>query len=284
MVKPISYNFTLGRALDKNYLPNRLIISITTIAFIAGIVIHLFRENNLLDAVVFGVVLALIVFLSWALAREIYPQGEYAALAGAVLCVVSLTWFGIFPIIILILLWFTISLRLINQTTGLKSSNFDRVIILIFTIISAYLFSWVFLVFLVIIFAVNYRLTKENSDIIFIIIGMVAAFVFIFFQRIGYNQGSLTYINGLFVGVLLLIFAVMMWLGRNIHVFGDQSQKKVPANRIFSAQIMSIVFFGGYVIWFGDKSLFMLIPMWCVLICAIIFSIMQLLKNFKKIF
>ena len=264
--------FTLGRAIDTKYLPNQLIISITTIALIVGILIYIFSGNNLLDAFIFGIIFALIVFLSWAFARETYPQGEYAAITGAILSIIILTWFDIFQLIILILLWFIISLRLINQTTGLKPSKVDRLVILIFTIINSYIFSVIFLVFMAIIFAVNYRFTKEKSDIYFMIIGIIISFVFIFFQQILYNQDSLTYINGLLVGLLLIIFAVMMWLECNIYIVSDHSQEKVPVNRILSAQFISIFFIGSYVIWFGDKSLHMLIPIWCVLFCSIIFS------------
>ena len=277
------FMFTLGRVIDPKYLPNQLIISFTSIAFIAGILIHLFRGNNFLDSIVFGVVLALATFFSWALAREIYPQGEYTALAASLFCILGLAWFGIFPLIILLLLWLILNLRLINQITGLKPSMIDRVILLIFTIISAFLFSWVFLGFQAIVFTFNYRFSKEKSDIIFTIFAIGAAFVFIVFNRIWYNQGSLTYLNGVVVGLLLLVFTVMIWLGRNIHVVGDQSQKNVPAIRVVSAQIMSIVFFGIYVVWFGDESIVMLIPLWCIILCVIIFSPVQIVKNLKKI-
>jgi MFS family permease len=269
--------FTLGRNIDPKYIPNQLIIIIVTIAFISGIIFHLIRENTIENSLLLGLVLGLITFLTWALTREIYPQSEYAALTAALSVIVALFWFGIYPIIAIILMWFTISLRLINQTTGLKATKIDMGIILIFSLICAYIFSWIFLIFLAIIFFINYFLTKDISDIYLQIPVIVAIIVFLYYQEEYFNQSLLNFENILFVGFLSIIFIIMMWFNRNIYVIGDHSNKKVPANRIFCAQILSVVFIFIYSVCYGDESITYLIPIWCIIIFSIIFSSVKIL-------
>jgi hypothetical protein len=264
--------FTLGRIIDKNYLPNCLIIIITTLAFTGGIIFYFFKGNNFIDSISYGILLTLATFFSWALTREIYPQGEYTSLAAAIVTMVSLAWFGFVPIIIITLLWFILNLRLINQTTGMKPSIIDRFIIFIFTIIVAYFLSWIFLFFMIFTNLINYKLSKEISDILFFLLGFVGGSILSIFQKIWYNQSSLTYQNGFFVSILLIIFLVMMWMMRNIRVVGDFSKKQIPPIRIFSAQFTSTLFCIGYILWFGDVGIIMLLPLWCGIICSIISS------------
>jgi hypothetical protein len=275
--------FTLARNIDPKFFPNLLIIIIVTIAFIAGIVFHFFKGNVISDSLINGVILALITFFTWALTREIYPQGEYAALIAAIFVIIALFWFEIFPIIAIILMWFTISLRLINQTTGLKATKIDMGIIFVFTLICAYIFSWIFLVFLSIIFLVNYSLTKDRSDIYFQIPVILAIIVFLYYQGVYFNQSSLNFEYILFVGFLSIIFVIMMWFNRNIYVICDSSNKKVPPNRIFCAQILAVVFIFSYSVWFGDESIISLIPIWCIIIISIIFSPVKILfKSYSQ--
>ena len=279
----IDYNFfTLGRTIDKNYLPNKLIISITIFSFIFASLIQFFILNNLLEAIFLGFILSIITFLSWALNRELYPQSEYAALASVILFIITLPWYDIFPLIILFLLWFIIILRLINQTTGLKPSILDRFVILFLTIINSYFFSWIFLVFMAIIFLLNYKFTKDKYDLFFILLGIILSPVLIFFQNIFYNQDTLTFLSGLLIFLLFAIFSILMWLDRDINVIGDYSNKKVPFNRIFSAQIISVFFIFGYILWLGDIIILLLLPLWCIFFCCIIFSVFRYFNNIKK--
>jgi hypothetical protein len=279
----IDYNiFTLGRTIDRKYLPNQLIISITIFSFIFASLIQFFIINNILEAIFLGIILSIITFLSWALNRELYPQEEYAALAGVILFIITLPWYDVFPLIILFLIWFIIILRLINQTTGLKPSIFDRFLILLFTVINSYFFSWIFLVFMVIIFLLNYKFTKEKYDLFFILIGIILSPVLIYFQNIFYNQDSLIILSGLLIFLLLTIFVILMWLDSDINVVGDYSNKKVPFNRIFSAQIISVFLIFGYILWFGDKSILLLLPVWCLFFCSVIFSFFNFCIKIKK--
>jgi len=274
--------FTLGRPVEKDYLTNQLIVLITAIVFIAGIIIHLFRQNSLQNSFVFGILISIIIFFTWALAREIFPQGEYASLAASVVCFLGLIYYGITPLVLLVLLWLTICLRLINQTTGLKPSLVDRVIVFILSIICAYVLSWILVFVLVLVFIVDYLFSKEKSDIVFMIAAICSIPIIILLNDLWYNTSQLNLINILPVILLLVAFIVAMWFLRNITVLGDNSQKKVPVSRILSAQIVSIIFCSLYFIWSGDAGFVELIPLWCIFASSIVFSPIELFLNRKK--
>jgi hypothetical protein len=276
------HTFTLGRTIDKDYLPNRLIIIITTLTFIFGIIFHFFQENNFIVAISYGIFLALATFFTWALSREVYPQGEYSALVATIISTVCLAWFGFVPVIFLILLWLIMCLRLINQTTGLNPLLLDRLIILILTIFTAYFLSWIFLLFMVIMNIINYKISKEKIDMILILLGFISGIILIIFQGIWYNQSVLTYQNGFIISIILIVFLVMMWIVRNFKVESDFSKKQVPPIRIFSGQFMSILFCSGYILWFGDDGIVMLLPLWCIILSSIISSGEIAVKEVKK--
>ncbi|MFO7678308.1 MAG: hypothetical protein R6V50_08020 [Thermoplasmatota archaeon] len=269
--------FTLGRRVEPKYFPNQLLIIIVTLAFVAGIILHFFKVNTISDSLINGFFLAITTFFTWALAREVYPQGEYAALFASISVIITLLWFGIYSSIVVILMWFIISLRLINQTTGINATKIDMSIILVFSLVCAYIFSWFFLVFCAIIFFVNYSFTKDRTYIYFQIPVFLAIIVIVKYQDMYYNLSLLNIQNLLFIGSLSVIFIIMMWLNRNFYVICDYSKTKVPPTRILCGQILFIVFIFCYSIWFGDRSIISLIPIWCILIVSIIFSPMKIL-------
>jgi hypothetical protein len=271
--------FTLGRTIDKKYLTNQVIIAVTIFSFLYGSLIQFYIKNNLLESIFLGFIISIITFLSWALNRELYPQNDYAAIAGAILFIIILLWYEIIPSLILFLFWFIIILRLINQTTGLKPTFIDRAVILIITIIISYFSSWILLIFMSIIFLVNFRFTNEKNDIIYIFIGLILTPIFIFFQGIFYNQNTLNFQNFLIIFFLMILFLIFMSLNKDLIVIGDYSNKKVQFKRIFSAQFISVFLIFVYILWFGDESIILLLPIWCIYISSIIFSFHKQIKK-----
>ena len=69
---------------------------------------------------------------------------------------------------------------------------------------------------------------------------------------------------------------MMIWSFYKKPVFSDHNQKSISRDRIVSAQIVSMFFCGVYVIWVGNESLFILIPVWSVYLCTIVFSVFKL--------
>jgi hypothetical protein len=126
-------------------------------------------------------------------------------------------------------------------------------------------------------------ISREKSDIVFLIAVICSIPIIVLINDIWYNTFQMTFINILPVILLLVIFIVAMWFVRNITVLGDNYQRKVPVSRILSSQIISIIFCILYFIWSGDKVFIEMIPLWCIFICSIIFSPIDLLRNRKKV-
>ncbi len=271
--------FTLGRTIDRKYLTNQLIIVVTFFSFIFGSLINYYVNNNFLESLFLGLIISIITFLTWALNRELCPQDEFAAIGGAIFFIIILPWYEIIPSFILFLLWLTIILRLINQTTGLKPTFIDRLIILSLTVIISYFYSWIFLIFLLLIFSLNYRFTKEKNDIFYIFTGLVLTPIFILFQGIFYNLNKLNFENFLIIFLLMILFLIFMLLNKDMNVIGDYSNKKVKFKRIFSAQFISVFLIFSYILWFGDESIMLLLPIWCIHISSIIFSFLRQIRK-----
>ena len=271
--------FTLGRIIDRSYFTNKLIIIFTLIAIIIGIIFNFFKTNDIQDSIYFGFILALFTFLTWVAAREIYPQGEYADLVASVFIIFSIFWFELFPSTIFLLLWLTLSLRLLNQTTGLEPSYIDRMLVFIFSIIVAIIFSWIFFIIMAVVFIINYLHTKNKNDIIMATFALISTFIYNILRPLDYNQSPFVFDNVFFIGLILIVFLIMMWLVRNVKVICDHANKIAQVTRIFSAQIITVVFCAGYILWFGKDGILELVPIWVILLCGIIFSPYQIIKK-----
>ena len=107
---------TVGRPIDLRY-PTNLAISLLTLAtFAAGIWTMMMRGDSFVASVPNSLAWTGIVFLSWALAREVDPDRWYSAFFAAAGGFIAASMFS--PPPLLIIFWMLISLRFINRSTG----------------------------------------------------------------------------------------------------------------------------------------------------------------------
>lgn len=104
----------LGRPVDLRYPTNRAIAAIMTAAFLV---------IGLLTTWATGLTVAVSLFLSWALGRELDPDHNASAFAGVALTAVALTRYQN-PSLALCGL-FLLSIRAVNNTTGLRPKPTD---------------------------------------------------------------------------------------------------------------------------------------------------------------
>ena len=117
---------TIGRAIDLRY-PTNLAIAVLTIATFAGgfAMTTLVRGESLLTSAASSLAWAGVVFLSWALAREVDPDRWYSAFFAAAGGFIAASVFA--PPPLLTIFWMLIALRFINRSTGRPPGILDVV-------------------------------------------------------------------------------------------------------------------------------------------------------------
>ncbi|MGD9316838.1 MAG: hypothetical protein PVG56_08400, partial [Anaerolineae bacterium] len=85
----------LGRnPLDPGYPTNLAIAALTVVVAIAGAVWRLISGVALLESALWGIGAGLVMFLTWALGRELDPDHDLSAFVGAGLVLIALLLAG----------------------------------------------------------------------------------------------------------------------------------------------------------------------------------------------
>jgi len=107
---------TLARALDPKYRTNLAVIVLMSVTFVAMTIALLVGGRSVGPSAVDGLVAAVVVFLAWALARELAPDDQVAAFAG--LAVLIPAWaLGARPELLPALALVGV-VRIVNRTVG----------------------------------------------------------------------------------------------------------------------------------------------------------------------
>ena len=222
--------FTLGRMIDFNYKPNKLIILFSSLTVLLGWGV----TGSLLSGVYIGVS----VFLTWALTREVDPKHDYSALIAAVFSLLNLFQYESFQL--LDIAWILLFMRLVNRLSGEIPTTFDILGLLALTIylsISMQNSSYFIIYFLALV--ANRRNREKKVDLILAgIIGLGFFLVESFFlgYLFGHLPNQLNWIYILIVLALVLSF-LLYWLLTKVRVTDDKGNIVAPA-RILTCQTM----------------------------------------------
>ena len=112
---------SIGRPLDPAHASNRAVLLLMPAAALLGAVLAWYRGGDLLHALQQAILFALILFGSWALARELNPDDHPAAfisLACGTLVALTVSSPGI------LIVFVTLGLvRIVNRSTGLVAGR-----------------------------------------------------------------------------------------------------------------------------------------------------------------
>lgn len=135
---------SIGRPIDPAWPTNRAIAILSGLVVFGTAVIELLAGRGrigLAAAIVDGALAGLAVFLAWALARELDPDRDHAAFAGALVALVTALWLGPprFGSLFLLLL----ALRIVNRTVGPPARPLDTLAILGLAVWVAWSGGWI---------------------------------------------------------------------------------------------------------------------------------------------
>lgn len=265
--------FTLGRKIDMNYATNKIIVIITLLIAVLGFI----SSRNIFSSLS----IAMGVFLSWALAREIDPRHEYSAFLAAAFSSLNLFYYK--SISLLVVFWILIMIRTINGITGKELTAFD-----IFSLLglSVYLSfnnrNGIYLVIFIILMS-SLMVFNERAKISFLAAAVALGFFiveifflkYLFFNRIDY----LDRVN-LITMALVLAFILLSKFISGEEILDDVGNR-AKKFKIFSGQILfsTIVIL---LLLFGQVGLNNLIIYLSALAGVIIYFILYKTLNLKE--
>jgi hypothetical protein len=259
-----------------------MIIGLTLIAFIIAFISNIITQTTLTTSLINAFLIMLTTFLSWALAREIDPAHDYAAILSSVIVLLIALQFLPLPNILL-LLWLILATRYINHTTGLPTTILDSTLLFVLSTVLMLYTLW-FIGFL----STIYYLYKFRSDtskkhhpiFAFLSIILTMFFYIIQQQRLIIQRPNTDHI--LIIALSILLLSIISLTNKKIGYRADTSQKSVPYKYIKSGQYLLGFSAFSITLFLGPEKFYHLFPVWTILIVAGIYSIIYHFLKGKK--
>ena len=122
---------SIGRPLDLHYLTNRLVLMLLPAAAVIAGVVAFLRNDVTLEILETALLAPVVALGSWALARELAPDGHSVSFVSMFLAL------GVFSIVesssILILFVALLLVRIVNRTVGLPARGTDSILVVSIT-------------------------------------------------------------------------------------------------------------------------------------------------------
>ena len=228
------YQYTsIGRSLDPSYPTNKAVIVLMPLGALLGAAVGWFRHESPALALQQGLLLALVVFVSWALARELDPDDNptaFISLACGVVVALVLDNPG------LLVAFATLGLvRIVNRSTGLAARKTDSVLLMILAIVTLYTTeSPLFGAVAALAFILDGSLKDPlRHQWIFGLVCLGATVVYMVDHDI--SPGQIRVPDSLFEWLslaFLLIFALNILLTRKVCSTGDVSHRRLDVKRV----------------------------------------------------
>lgn len=268
--------FTLARTLDIHYLTNKILLILLAIVFLGSFGWFYFTNRTIMQSIVFAFLQIILVFLCWAIAREIDPDHDYAAFFGIPLLFLPFT---IVQGNILILLWLIMSLRLINQTTGKATSSSDVTVFIFLSIITSLVSIQLLILPLSIsIILLTSFLPKKQPALSFLSIPLLPSFILLIlifpesWDFLNPSPWLLIYIA--FSSALLLLVTTMT---DEVSCKGDYSYKRLSLKRVQTAQIIAVLSVLLLTTFHGN--ILSIFPAWAAITGVGVFRLVHLIIN-----
>ncbi|MFW6370042.1 MAG: hypothetical protein ACOC10_02420, partial [Bacteroidota bacterium] len=258
--------------------PNRYLIFLLPVFLLLGFLFHLIKHEAFFPALLHGLGVMVILFLTWAINREIDPDYDYSAfLAVGVALFPAFLWENTG---FLILFWILPVLRIINKSTGLHSKISDSIFIVLFSGALAWSIDPAFILFAGMAFLADAFLPLKNKTQIYFAGASFILFFLIFMLTERTNDPYLY--HSLTLPVLIgcsVLFIPVIFLTRNIKTQGDYSEMLLEASRLRFAGWF-VLFLATYITLFhGINGLVMMLPVWASIAATSIYRYIVLMSR-----
>jgi hypothetical protein len=276
----------LSRPIDPDYPTNRAIVALTLLVAVAAAILRLLSEAALSEAALTGATLSesamagiqagFVLFLAWALGRELDPDHDPSAFVGAGIALAALPLLG--SPSLLVAFWLLLMLRLVNRTVGLPARPLDSLTLL-------GLAGW--------LVWQGHWIAGLVTTIAFLLDGMlppllryhryVAVLAFFIMLVLAIFHGEMVMESGptlpVVIAVLLMagIFLLVIATSGQTQTVGDATGQPLHPRRVQAAQTLALLTALLFAGWDGASGMVTVLPLWAAMTGAGLYRLAILL-------
>jgi hypothetical protein len=255
----------LGRTpIDPRYPTNLAIGTLTLVVAIAGAILRLLSGAAPLESALWGIEAGLVLFLTWALGRELDPDHDLSAFVGVGLVLIALLIFD--RPSLLVIFWLLLVLRVVNRTVGLPAKPLDSLAVLGLGAWLAWQGYWMVGLATAVAFLMDGLLSPPLRHQLFVSgLAFVATLVLsIFHGDIAMERGPTTAVV-IAAAVMAGLFLVVIATTRESKAVGDATGEPLNPRRVQAAQVLALLTALLFAWWAGASGMVALLPLWAAM-------------------
>jgi len=267
---------SLGRIpIDPRYPTNIAIAALALVVTIAGTLWRLLSGLALLESALAGIGVGLVVFLTWALGRELDPDHDLSAFVGAGLVLIAFLLPDM-PSLVLIL-WLLLVLRIVNRSVGLPAKPLDSLGVLGLGAWLAWQGYWQVGLMTAVAFLLDGLLSQPLRYHLF-----VSGLAFVTTVAITIFHGEMAMESGptmpLVIASVVLVglFTIVIATTRKVEAVGDATGKVLNPRRVQAAQVLALLTGLLFAWWAGASGVVTVLPLWAAMIGVSLYRLASL--------
>jgi uncharacterized membrane protein YjjP (DUF1212 family) len=256
----------LGRIpIDPSYPTNLAIATLALVVTIAGTIVRLLSGAALLESVLWGIGAGLVLFLTWALGRELDPDHDLSAFVGAGLVLLGF----LLPDMpsLLVIFWLLMVLRIVNRTVGLPAKPLDSLGVLGLGAWLTWQGYWMVGLMTAIAFLLDGLLSPPLRYHLFAsgLAFVITVILSVFHGDMALESGPTLPVAISSVGMACWFLAVIATT-RKVEAVGDATGTVLNPRRVQAAQILALVAALLFAWWDGTSGLVAMLPLWAAMV------------------
>ncbi len=255
----------LGRTIDPRYPTNLAVAILTLVVAIAGTVWRLLSGMALLESVLWGIGAGFVLFLTWALGRELDPDHDLSAFVGVGLVLIALLLLDMPSL--LVVFWLLLVLRLLDRTSGLQPKPLDSLAVLGLGAWLTWQGYWMIGLMTAAALLFDGLLSPPLRIHLF-----ASGLAFIATVVLSIFQGDMAMESGPTMPVVISslvmagLFLVVIVTSRQIGAVGDASGTPLNPRRVQAAQVLALLAALMFAWWDGASGVVAVLPLWAAMI------------------
>jgi hypothetical protein len=257
----------IARPVDRRFPTNRAIACGTVVLMVGDFLRRLLTGSDLLASAWAAAGLGLTVFLAWALCREIDPDRDFSAFVAAGVALVGKLLWGL-PHLAMIF-WLLLAVRIVNRTTGLRSTAVDSLAVLALATWLSFRVWWPVGGLTALAFIMDGWLGQPHVrhrilGFLMLAVTLGAASL----AEPALRPRGPTWASGTIAVVLCLVFVPVVVAARDLTTLSDDTNERLATTRVRAAQLLVMTAGVAAVCWIGAAGLIALWPIWSAVIGA----------------
>lgn len=255
---------TLGRPVDLSYPTNRAIAILALVVAVAGGIFRLLSGAELLESALWGIGAGFVLFLTWALGRDLDPDHDLSAFVGVGLVLIALLFFE--PPSLLVVLWLLLVLRIVNRTAGPPVRPLDSLGVLGLGAWLTWQGHWMVGLVTAIAFLLDGLLSPPLRTQLFASgLAFVATVVLSIFNGEMVMESGPTMPVAISSAVMTGLFLVVIATSREVQTVGDLTGTPLNPRRVQAAQVLALLTALLFAWWDGASGVVALLPLWAAM-------------------